>query len=293
MRFDWYQATLEVPPLEVINTLSKLGHEVRRNDSAAKAYRYKQGWEVHNNDLGVVARVFHGGNGDKPHALSSSDATDSFVDLVRNEWEGRHLVTRMDSAQDFNDSTAFNRLKRISRKVAKDHRLGFPSIQDELNTLAGRTQYIGSVKSDYRARLYEKGYEQVAKATNGTRVSPGAVKTVFNTITGQDVAPGDWVRLELQARPQGEHARRLASVATPEQAWTFTSWSQHLAKDALALDLERFYIRTRKVSKDEESLRWMCQQYGGMLHRLQADLGDWACVGLEVGRIIQEQTFKR
>jgi hypothetical protein len=57
----------------------------------------------------------------------------------------------------------------------------------------------------------------------------------------------------------------------------------------MALDLERIIMRTRKVSKDEEALRWMCQQYGGPLSRLQADLGDWSCVGLELGRIISEQ----
>jgi hypothetical protein len=116
--------------------------------------------------------------------------------------------------------------------------------------------------------------------------------TVRNYATGEDIRPEDWVRLELQARPQGEEARRLASVATPEQAWTFTDWSQHLAREAMALDLERFYVRTRKVSKDEEAMRWMCQQYGGMLSRFQADVGDWACVGLELGRIIQEQQGK-
>jgi hypothetical protein len=75
-------------------------------------------------------------------------------------------------------------------------------------------------------------------------------------------------------------------VATPEQAWSFTDWSQHLAREAMALELERFYMRTRKVSKDDEALRWMCQQYGAMLSRLKVDLGDWACVGLEIGRLI-------
>lgn len=295
MRFDWYQATIEDKPTDVVGMLAKLGHEVRVADGPAKAYRYKQGWEVHHNERGVVARVFAGGNGDKPHAIASSDETDAFVDLVRNEWAGRHLVTRMDAAQDFNEAGAYRRLRRVARKVAKDHRLGFPSISDELNAKAGRTQYIASPKSDYRARLYEKGWEQVAKlqalfkATTRAVIEVEKFITVRNYATGEDIRPEDWVRLELQARPQGEEARRLASVATPEQAWTFTDWSQHLAREAMALDLERFYVRTRKVSKDEEAMRWMCQQYGGMLSRFQADVGDWACVGLELGRIIQEQ----
>lgn len=288
MRFDWYQATVEAKPDEVISTLLKLGHEVRTADGPAKAYRYKQGWEIHDNQKGVVARIFAGGNGDKPHVLASSDSTDAFVDLVRNEWSEKHLVTRMDAAQDFNEAGAYRRLRRVARKVAKGHRMSFPSVCDELNHKAGRTQYIGSKKSDYLGRLYEKGFEQLAKVK--VQCPWASVETITNTVTGEQVKPEDWVRLELQARPQGEQARRLASVCTPEQAWTFTDWTQELAREAMALDLERFYVRTRKMSKDEEALRWMCQQYGGMLSRLQNDLGDWSCVGLQLGDVIKEQS---
>lgn len=287
MRFDWYQTTIEDTPSRVVATLLKLGHEVRQADGPAKAYRYKQGWEIHHNQRGVVARIFAGGNGDKPHALASSDETDAFVDLVRNEWAGKHLVTRMDSAQDFNEAGAYRRLRRVARKVAKARHMSFRAVVDELNPTAGRTQYIGSNKSDYLGRLYEKGFEQLAKVKG---LLPGMhLDSITNMSTGEQVKPEDWVRLELQARPQGEEARRLAAIATPEQAWSFTDWTQELAKEALALDLERFYVRTRKMSKDEEALRWMCQQYGGMLGRLHSDLGDYACVGLEIGRIIKEQ----
>lgn len=292
MRFDWYQATIEASPAVVISTLQKLGHEVREADSIAKAYRYKQGWEIHHNQHGVVAKIFAGGNGNNPHALASSDASDAFVDLVRNEWPDKHLVTRMDAAQDFNEAGSYRRLRRVARKVAKEHRMAFPAIGDELNRSAGRTQYIGSRKSDYFGRLYEKGWEQVAKQQalfKGGKLDVSMFPTVCNTATGEHVKPEDWTRLEIQARPQGEDARRLAAVATPEQAWMMTDWSQHLAREAMALDLERFYIRTRKVSEDEAALRWMCKQYGRMLSRQQADLGDWACVGLQIGELIKEQ----
>lgn len=294
MRFDWYQTTIEAEPREVVETIAKLGHELRPADSLARRYRYNQGWAVHHNQRGVVAHVMAGGNGDKPHAFASSDETDAFVSLVRTEWPDRHLVTRMDSAQDFNEEGAYGRLRRVSRRIAKEHRLRFPKIEDVLDPTAGRTQYIGSPSSDYRGRLYEKGWEQVQKLlalfkTKLPGIGADSIVSVRNEATGEDVRPQDWVRLELQARPKDEDARRLAAVATPEQAWGFTDWSQHLAREAMALDLERFYIRTRKVSKDEEALRWMCQQYGGMLTRQKLDLGDWACVGLEIGRIIEEQ----
>lgn len=294
MRFDWYQTTLEVDPREAVETLAKLGHELRQADSLAKRYRYSQGWAVHHNQKGVVAHVFAGGNGDKPHAYASSDATDDFVSLVRQEWPDRHLVTRMDAAEDFIEQDGFDRIRPVARKIAKRHRLSFPKYEDDLNPSAGRTQYLGSPSSDYRARLYEKGWEQVAKLLalfpgGAGQALAGNVTTIRNEATGEDVRPQDWTRLELQVRPRQEEGRRLAASASPEQAWGFTEWAHELAQEAMALDLERICIRTRKVSKDEEALRWMCQHYGAMLTRLRADLGDFACVGLEIGRIIEEQ----
>lgn len=294
MRFDWYQTTIEDEPQVVLETLKKLGHELRPADALAKRYRYDNGYQVHHHERGVVASVFVGGNGGKPHAFASSDSTDAFVDVVRSQWPDRHLVTRMDSAQDFNDSSAFNRLRRVALKVAKAHRMAFPSISDQLNQQAGRTQYIGSPSSDYRGRLYEKGWEQIAKMKTlwgkdfRNADMPEWVE-VRNEATGEMVKAADWIRLEVQARPDGEEARRLAAVATPEQAWGFTSWSHELAKHAMQLDLERIYIRTRKVSKDEEAMRWMCQQYGALLTRQHNDLGDWKCVGLEIGKLVAEQ----
>lgn len=294
MRFDWYQTTIDAEPLFVVQTIAKLGHELRSADALAKRYRYNQGWAVHHNQTGVVAHVFAGGNGNRPHAFASSDATDNFVSLVRHEWPDRHLVTRLDAAEDFNEEGSFDRIRPVARRIAKRHRLSFPKHEDDLNPSAGRTQYIGSPSSDYMARLYEKGWEQVAKlmALFKTKLPEDMaqnVKTIRNEITGEVLRPQDWTRLELQVRPRQEEGRRLAATISPEQAWGFTEWAHELAQEAMALELERICIRTRKVSKDEEALRWMCQHYGAMLNRLNSDLGDWSCVGLEIGRIIREQ----
>jgi hypothetical protein len=163
MRFDWYQSTVDDGVNNVISMVSKLGNSIVQNDGFARCYRYRQGWDVLHQTNGVVARVLAGGNGDKPHVLASSDATDAFVDLVRNEWPDRHLVTRMDAAQDFLEPGGYVRLRRVSRRVAKGHRLSFQRYRDELHPEAGETQYIGSKKSSYMARLYEKGWEQVSK----------------------------------------------------------------------------------------------------------------------------------
>jgi hypothetical protein len=291
MRFDWYQATIEASVTDVIGSVGKLGHELRPADSLARRYCYQQGWAVHHNERGIVATIFAGGNGDKPHALATSDEADEFASLVREQWPETHLVTRMDVAQDFYESGCYDRLRRVLKKVAKSHRLSFSSVADELDDTAGRTQYIGSPTSEYRGRLYEKGWEVVGKALKSIDAPwgnlPAGSIIGIPIKTGEMVNPADWNRLELQARPKGEVARRAAAIATPEQAWTFTKWSSELAKQALALDIERFYVRTRKFSKDEEAMNWMCEQYGGVLSRWKDDLGDWDCVGREIGRIVE------
>lgn len=294
MKFDWYQSTIEAEPMVVLETLKKLGHEVRANDGIAKAYRYHQGFQVHHNQRGVVATVLMGGNGKNPHAWASSDEAPAFAELVRNEWQGRHLVTRVDAAEDFIEAGAYDRLRKVCKKVAKEHRLKFSQRVDELNPMAGRTQYIGSNTSDYLGRLYEKGYEVIGKIPEIAcgKFKPEDVSSIQNEATGEMVNPADWVRLEVQARPP-EAARRLAAIASPEQIWTFTEWTSTLAKEALALDLERYFIRTRKISNDEQALRWMCRQYAQVLQRLKGDLGDWDCVGREIGELIQQELAKQ
>ena len=294
MRFDWYQGTIEDTPHAVIEQVRKLGHEVRTADNAAKRWRYRQGWEILHNTRGTVALVMAGGNGEKPHAIATGEAAEAFSEVIRDHWLDLHLVTRCDAAQDFNEAGAYARIRRVARKIARQHRLAFPQIADPLNPKAGRTQYIGSPTSDYRCRIYEKGWEQVGKLQalfrkQGALVMPDQVPTILNESTGEYVRPEDWTREELQIRPKQEAARRLLATLSPEQCWGVTPWALDLARDTMALDLERIIMRTRKVSKDEEALRWMCQQYGGPLSRLQADLGDWSCVGLELGRIISEQ----
>lgn len=294
MRFDWYQTTIEDNPLAVLEQVRKLGHEVRTADSAARRWRYRQGWEVLHETRGTVALVMCGGNGDKPHAIATGEAAEAFSEVIRDHWPDRHLVTRCDAAEDFNEAGAFVRLRRVARRIAKANRLAFPQIADPLNPKAGRTQYIGSPSSDYRGRIYEKGWEQFGKLAalfrkQGVDLTKQETPLILNEATGELVRPEDWTREELQVRPKQEQARRLVATLTPEQCWGVSPWALDLARETMALDLERIVMRTRKVSKDEEALRWMCQQYAGPLTRLCRDHGGWEGAGAALGKLIEEQ----
>lgn len=291
MRFDWYQASFEQSPEVLISTLSKLGTDMRPCDGKARKWHYQSGFEVLSDRGETLATVMFGGNGGKPHALATSDATDRFVDLVRNEWPD-HLVTRFDACQDFHDGSAYPRLCRILKATAKEHGLAFPAFSDTLNPDAGRTQYVGSPKSDNRVRLYEKGLE-VAGKLKATQFFGLANLTFHDENTGQSVKPHDWIRLELQSRPREERAKRLAAQLSAEEAWSVSDWTHQLAVKALRLDIERIFMRTVKLNKDDATMQWMTRQYEAVLLRMASDLGGWPAVGEHIGALIESRKTHR
>lgn len=296
MKFDWYQCSISESPIRALESIRRLGETVKPNDRVGKMYRYTQGFEVLRKNGSSVAFVAMGGrNGeDHVHAWATSDDAEDFASLVREEWPEQHLVTRADSCQDFVDPGAFKLLTKIARKIAKNNRMKFPKIEDSLNLTAGKTQYIGSPSSDYRARIYEKGWELWSKLNPRIRdiINPDNLSMEVPSL-GRDCHPADWVRLEIQARPKGIDARKKASTASPEEIWTFTSWSAEYAREALALDLERYYVRSRKEPDGDRALRFMCQQYARVLTALKNDLGGWECVGMTIGEMIKADELKR
>ena len=296
MRFDWYQCTIEEKnPHVVISALEGLGHEVRDSPNKAKAWRYTQGWDILHKESGVVATVLHGGNGENVHALATSDPAEAFSDVVRACWPTRHLVTRCDAAEDFNDPTAYRRLCRVGKRIAKAKGLAFTSIEDRLDRYAGRTQYIGSPKSDYRCRIYEKGYEQARKLAylwekQGVDVYSSGAPSVLNTDTGEYIPAENWVRTELQVRARQEEGRRRLAQLTAEQCWSVSPWAVEFAREALTLDLEREVIRTRKMNSDLKSFYWMCGQYGDLMIRLaQEEPRGWHGLAMRIRNAVLDQ----
>lgn len=289
MNFDWYQATINADPVLVLQTIAKLGHELRPNDGIARMYRYNQGYQVHHTNLGIVANVVFGGNGGNAHAWATSDHAPEFSNLVRTEWPDKHLVTRLDTAADFVEEGSYETLRKVCKKVAKGHRLKFAQQADELNKFAGRTQYMGSPTSDYRSRLYEKGFQvlgQLPQIAKG-QISVESV-TSYQDMDGNVFNPAHWTRLELQVRPKHEEGKCKAAYASPEEAWFFSEWTSELAKAALLLDMERYYIRSKKQSTDEKAFKAMCGQYRNVLMRLRQDLGSWECLGLTIEEALKE-----
>lgn len=275
MRFDWYAATIDAPPNVILGTLvERMGaHGV---ESTRGLHGYTEGWEI-KGENGTVARVLAGGRNPHPHAWASGSDTDAFVEAVRSSWRDSHTVSRMDSAEDFQGAGAdtWERLNAMCLAIADEQRLKVSQAGDYHRLRDGRTLYVGSKKSPVFLRLYEKGKQLRSQVTEGA-----------------DLIPDDWCRLEVQVRP-AKDAKRAAAHVSPEQAWGFAAWTAQLAERCIGLDVPRVQMHVWREADDARALWFMARQYGLMLKRLRADLGDWAAVGQCVGEVIDRQSRER
>lgn len=267
MRFDWYAGTVQglKNPMFVVGALREL-LPVAEIHEARGLHGYRQRFRLLGRDGGELASVMVGGI-EHPHAWASGQETPAFVDAFRTAYP-RHRVTRMDAAEDFDCEGSYDALRGVCKSVRERARVkGREIVPDQPED--GRTYYLGSPSSPARTRLYEKGLQERARAIG----DPSAISA-------------HWTRLEAQVRPQ-KAARDTAATATPEQVWGYAQWLQTLAAESMGLDIPRVQGRIWQPSDDERALAFMVSQYAGHLDRLRRDLGDWACVGLQLGQMVQ------
>jgi len=187
-----------------------------------------------------------------------------------------HLVTRADVREDFADEGAFDRILPQMLEVAKAHRVKVDTRGDHLLTLQGRTVYLGAPSSACRQRLYDKAAELRAKFA----ADPVKLAQV----------PEHLVRLEAQVRPQTADARRSFAKIEPMEVMGSSPWLREVWKRVAGLDLDPVQVGKRwRQADDERSYAYMLAQYGGLIKRMQADLGSWECFGLQLGHDLAER----
>ena len=178
-----------------------------------------------------------------------------------------HRVTRMDACADFDAPKAFSRVVRACQAVKRAHRIWGEKRGDwEDHPEKGRTFYLGANTSPTRARAYEKGLQPEYAHLDKP----------------------NWVRLELQVRPQKE-ARETFSKLSPLEAWGSSRWSRDLAASVLHDHVDPHPAGTVYRRTDlERRLDWICRQAGPTLLELLAEVGTWECVGLTLGERVKE-----
>jgi hypothetical protein len=222
-----------------------------------------------------VARVFHGGSHQYPHAVVSGEWAQPGAELIRARFP-QHLVTRADAREDFAGPDTFDRTQPHLLEVAQAHRVKVDTRGDHLLTKQGRTIYLGSAASAVRLRMYDKAAELRAKfAADPVRLAQ---------------VPDHLTRLEAQVRPQTREARSAFASIEPVAVMGCSAWLREVWRRVVGLEVEPVQVgKVWRQADDDRAYAYLLAQYGGLLRRMQADLGSWECVGLQIGSDLAER----
>lgn len=276
-RFDWYACTVNASVEGLKSTLAaELGGEWKPREGARHGFHNREVLELP--DSTSAATMLWGGNGGLPHVYASSDACDRFVEVIRANYAGRHKVSRMDAALDYdNGPGTWETLLDLARGIAdgpegrvegdtrkRVSKVATNQMGDWHHGIKGRTFYLGSFKSAVLVRLYEKGIQLREDAAKR-----GAPRV--------DISD-DFCRLEVQVRPDGP-AKERAATATPFEAFGYAEWSRELLRRVEAAEVERVHIRERRESDFDRALNWMVHQYQDHILQEVANWGGWSNLG--------------
>jgi DNA relaxase NicK len=264
VKFDWYQATIDASHDEVVGLLLRhAGPHAHVQPHRGKTHGYESAYDV---AIGpqVYATAFYGGvsQGAGVNVQASGSNALWFSRLCRDNWP--HEVTRVDAAEDYDDAAAFEGLMQVCLDVAGERGLGTFNVGDWSQRRAGRTLYIGSIKSAVRVRLYEKGKEYHARGIR--QASP------------------HWVRLEGSFRPRKRAGRIAMAAATPAECFGLAMWTRVLLERLTGVEYPRIADVVWEASDDARAYAWLIRQYGALLGRMCERLGGcWEDVGAQLG----------
>jgi hypothetical protein len=268
--FDWYQATVPAPLNDVLEALSELAPGLQVGHERG-AHGYTSAACLGSAADGVVARVWHGGSHEYPHAVLSGEWAQPGAEILRASF-AEHRVSRLDVREDFGEVDAFDRIQPHLVDAARRHRLRVGTAGDHLLTKVGRTVYLGAPSSSVRLRLYDKAAEMRARIAPGDLARLGAV-------------PANLSRLEAQIRPASSAAKARFASVEPIDALGCSKWMREVWKAVAGLELQPVQVgRGYRQADDERAYRYLLAQYGGVLRRMKNDAGSWECVGLQLGQ---------
>lgn len=194
---------------------------------------------------------FHIRDGDDPWCFATGSKSQDLMDFLH----GVHLlhevqVTRMDAALDVFDSEWFPILVNHGKTYALANGLSTDQRGDWLTPNRGRTWYLGARSSRFFHRIYEKGRKE--------RVDP------------------NWIRCELEYKPQHLQERLNAITLTASQLWAMHAgpiWGNLLGLD-LAEVFNAPVQRPGRVRRNVDRARMaLCDQYGKTISTWLREVG--------------------
>lgn len=251
VRFDAYTATsTQTTPADLVDLVRWEGDTVQ--DGLTGYHRFGERLVIKDRGDNPVAAILWGGeHGSRVMLEVKGTRTGDAVQAIRTAQIG-HRCTRVDSCIDFDHPDAFDRLLAPLVALKRKKNLWGEHRGDWDQPELGRTQYLGAPTSAVRARLYEKGKQPEERHR----------------------CRSDWVRLELQVRPQDDKAKAMFAAAAPLDVWGASTWSRELASQILLTAVTPLKAEAAKPqSVDERKLLWMCRQYSQPLASLLLDVG--------------------
>lgn len=270
-RFDWYQATIEHPPLWLKMEIEKspLGGQTWHDSRPKGGYATCE--SLYRPDGLHLLDLMHGGANAHPHIVATGAAADEAAALVRSV-APVHLVARADVCEDVESPGWFDQAFSTILEVAQEKRVKVFR-HGEWDLAKARTVYLGSPTSAVRVRMYEKGAEMMAKHP--------AAKHEFSR---------DWVRMEIQVRPAKRESKIQMSRVPAADWWGCSGYSQQLADRLLCQEVPRLAVGTIwRASELERAEMHMIKQYKNVFERLLEVHGSWEAVGEHIGATIERE----
>lgn len=164
----------------------------------------------------------------------------------------------------------------VMLSVAEAQRVKVGCAGDWALTMQARTLYLGSPASATRQRLYDKAAE--------LRVKFAADPVKLSTV------PDHLARLEAQVRPQTRKSREEFATIEPLAVMGSSRWLREVWRGVSGLELEPVQVgKAWRQSDDDRAYAYLLAQYGGLMKRRALELGDWACLGKQIGHDLAER----
>lgn len=248
--FDWYQGSIASPPQDVLGPLgliaSDLGLVGREEKPGLHGYGTRL--EFVCEDGGRHVSMMFGGSNPGTNLRGSGSMAVPIADFMRSNFPV-HKVSRADVAMDLSEEGLFSNLKAIALAHAAQNNISTRLISDPNKPEEGETLYVGGKTSPLTWRIYQKGFEQLAKG----RCKPEEVDR-------------NWVRIEAEIKPLTRDKLRFSTIG-PQEMLGYARWSRILAAEILALDLEPIYRSERDASSFWIAARYGVESYGNALMR--------------------------
>jgi DNA relaxase NicK len=211
----------------------------------------------------VLYRINHGGQNVEygPNVLATGASASKLSEVVREHFP-LHRVSRIDSCEDYHHPDVYDYLRKKALRIAKEQKVKVLEMGSPLSECdTGRTLYVGSKTSAVLMRIYEKGKQLGC---------------------GED-----WVRAELQVRPQ-KAVKQIASQLSALEVWGLSKWSHAMAKAMGNAELQRVDAEVYQQSDHDRAYRFMLKQYRRVLEQMLATHGSPETVGAQIFRDLED-----